>query len=386
MRIAVIATSGIYPIHVGGPGNVGYYLSKEFGNLGHSVTVFIRVKNKTQLDRVKRMSEFNSLNNVEFVPISIEYNMKTFFNIPLIIIKIINISSVFLKYKFDIILYNSPPVDVCVLIPFISRIKGYRQFIIFHGYGGLVDNRNIIGRSLIKAIKCFFEKSIVVSKHSRSLPSLFGIPNNKICIIYNGVEIKEECSKKAISCLPGHPRILYVGTLSKLKCVDKLIMAFSLFLRKYPNSILFIVGDGSELEDLIKLATNLGVIRHVHFEGFISGNKVNFYYKNSDLFVLPSTREGLPISLLESMAFSLPIIVSDSDLGPKELFENGAKGLIFKSNDHFSLYQCMLQYFSMSEYERISMSRFNVEYILRHHNWKSIAFEYLKLFEREHLD
>ena len=61
----MIATSGFYPINIGGPASVGYFLAKEFGKCGNDVTVFIRVKDKEELHSIQNLSEFDDLVNVE---------------------------------------------------------------------------------------------------------------------------------------------------------------------------------------------------------------------------------------------------------------------------------------------------------------------------------
>lgn len=65
-------------------------------------------------------------------------------------------------------------------------------------------------------------------------------------------------------------------------------------------------------------------------------NKMSDFYKNADLFILPSTGEFASISQLEAMSYSLPVITSDTN-GTSCYIENGKNGYVFKDNDKADL-------------------------------------------------
>lgn len=382
MNIAIMATSGIYPLHIGGPANVGYFLAKEFGKEGHDVTVFTRVKNQEELQLIKKMPEFIELMNVNFVPIMIEYNLKSLLNVPLRMLNILGISYEFGKRKFDAILYNAPPVDVTLLIPLISKSKGINQFLIFHGYGGLVDGKNITGRFLIRMQKKLFSKCIVVSNSINNIPALFGIPSYNVETIYNGIDIGEFSIDESVIDLIGKPNILFSGVLTRRKGADVLLKAFSLFLKKYPQSMLYIVGDGIEKYKLVKLAQELNICEHINFTGFVDRKRLIDYYHSCDLYVMPSFKEAFGITLLESMCSRIPAIISDADGGPKEIVNNGAKCEIFKCGDSNSLFEQMLLFFNKTEQEIDEITEFNFRHVTNNYTWGTAAQKYVNVFKK----
>lgn len=138
-----------------------------------------------------------------------------------------------------------------------------------------------------------------------------GISADKISTIYNGVNT-------ALFRPPSHRqksdrfRILYVGSLFKVKRVDRLIRGIRLLNEEYEHKDILkvvIVGDGPEREHLEKLSQNIRDI--VHFEGKQPYYKIPEYMKNSDVLVLPSMSEGFPSVVVEALACGLPVIASN---------------------------------------------------------------------------
>lgn len=99
-----------------------------------------------------------------------------------------------------------------------------------------------------------------------------------------------------------------------------------------------IAGIGIKKEYLEQLATELGVEKQLHLLGFRTD--VLNLYKASDLFVFPSFREGLSVSLMEAMACGIPVICSKIR-GNVDLIENGVGGFCFLPDDNEALVDCL---------------------------------------------
>ena len=101
--------------------------------------------------------------------------------------------------------------------------------------------------------------------------------------------------------------LLSVGELNKNKNHEIVIRA----LAKLNNSDMHyvIVGKGDLYDYLIDMSRKLGIEKQVHLVGF--RNDVKDIYKASDLFVFPSFREGLSVSLMEAIASKIPVICSN---------------------------------------------------------------------------
>ncbi len=112
-----------------------------------------------------------------------------------------------------------------------------------------------------------------------------------------------------------------MGRLSPEKNQAALIYAFARLHKDYPNTRLYIIGDGALMGEL------KAIIHSLKLEGkvIMTGNLDNPFMlmKECDCFILPSLHEGQPVSLLEARLLGLPIIMSDFSSAKSSLFENG---------------------------------------------------------------
>ncbi|OEF96809.1 glycosyltransferase family 4 protein [Desulfuribacillus alkaliarsenatis] len=137
-----------------------------------------------------------------------------------------------------------------------------------------------------------------------------GIPEQKIEVIYSGIDFAEFVEEKTSTLeLPQPPVIGIVGRLQEVKGHRYAIMAMPAILQKYPEVNLVIIGDGPLKEDLMKLAKQIQVADNVHFLGF--QQSVSSLLNQFDIFLMPSLSEGLGLSLIEAMSQGIPVIASE---------------------------------------------------------------------------
>jgi colanic acid/amylovoran biosynthesis glycosyltransferase len=126
--------------------------------------------------------------------------------------------------------------------------------------------------------------------------------------------------------------ILCVGRLTPSKAQYILVSAIQELRSRYRNIHLRIVGDGEDRETLGMHVARLGLEDHVAFEGPIGHDRIRDYYATSDLFVLASFAEGLPVVLMEAMAMGVPV-VSTTVAGIPELIRHERDGLLVAPSD-----------------------------------------------------
>ncbi len=107
-------------------------------------------------------------------------------------------------------------------------------------------------------------------------------------------------------------RILSVAAAIPIKNHSTTLQAFARC--KSSNALLTIVGGGKREEQLKREAQDLGIADRVRFTGRVSREETLAYMLSSDLYISVSYGEGLPLSVLEAMACSCPVVVSD--IGP----------------------------------------------------------------------
>ncbi|MEZ0322725.1 MAG: glycosyltransferase [Hydrogenothermaceae bacterium] len=135
--------------------------------------------------------------------------------------------------------------------------------------------------------------------------------------------------------------ILNIGRLDYQKNHILLIKTFKKIVEEFPDEKLLIVGDGELRPQLEELVKQLSLEKNV----FLIGYKNNpwKYYKKAKLFVLTSRFEGLPLVLIESLYFKVPIISFDIEPS-KELTEGGKYGILVKSFDEGALHTTILNF------------------------------------------
>ena len=142
---------------------------------------------------------------------------------------------------------------------------------------------------------------------------LLFINKQKLMIVSNGVELPDKLliekrnSNPDISHRP--ITLITVGRLVPLKGQHQLILAVAQLIKHYPELKLYIVGGGQLDAELKELATRYNVDQNIEFTGAVED--VAAYLENADLFVSASRSEGMPVSILEAMAWQIPVIASD---------------------------------------------------------------------------
>ena len=222
---------------------------------------------------------------------------------------------------------------------------------------------------------------IVQSKDIISNFKMLSPHKNKIKIIPNGVdfELYSKYNRYDINNLDiefditSYDNIfLFVGSLSERKGIPTLIRAFKSFLKTNSNSLLIIIGAGI-LEKYIKNILNLNYFKNkIYYTGFIKNKeKLAKLYSIADLLILPSTHEGFPRVLLESMAAGTPCLASN--IGPNIGALNGGKlGFIAKRGNYKDFFDKMKQFIEMDSYAKKLLIQKGLTYA-KNHSWIKIA-------------
>lgn len=175
-----------------------------------------------------------------------------------------------------------------------------------------------------------------------------GIPAEKLVTIRNGVseEFLEPVARSRESIraelgLPlDAPVMVHVARLIPQKGCEVLLEAAKVAALRHPRLRLLMLGEGPLREALETQARRLGIGDLVIFAGF--RKNVHEALWASDLFALASWREGLPVSLLEAMAASLPSVVTSVG-GNSEVVVEGETGFLVPPGDAAEMAERMTQ-------------------------------------------
>ena len=153
----------------------------------------------------------------------------------------------------------------------------------------------------------------------------------KMRIVRCGVDLR---AFPAPETRPGDavPRLICVGRLSPEKGYFGLLDALAGLAASAVGFDLVIVGDGPSGESIRAAAAELGLVDHIRFAGALSETETLAEIARSDILVLPSLMEGLPVVLVEAMALGRPVVASRV-AGIPELVEDDESGYLFTPSD-----------------------------------------------------
>jgi len=148
-------------------------------------------------------------------------------------------------------------------------------------------------------------------------------------------------AKAALGLEPGRPVVGTIGRLEQRKGHADLLLA-TRTMHRLANGLcpqVLIVGDGPLREELARQAADLGVLGNVRFTGQVTDVRVAL--SAMDVFVLPSTAEGMPNALLEAMAARRPVVATAVG-GMGEVLEGDRTGVLVPPQDPDALGRAIL--------------------------------------------
>jgi glycosyltransferase involved in cell wall biosynthesis len=162
------------------------------------------------------------------------------------------------------------------------------------------------------------------------------IPAKRIVVVHNGVAIPPFLKRRQEVA----PRLATVAVLREGKGINVLLHAMTRVVRRVPDAVLTIVGDGPSGDYLRALATELGLDASVRWLGYRADALQ--LLGEVDIFVHPTLLDAFPGGVLEAMASGCAVIASDVG-GVPEIIDHGRTGLLVPAGDSEALAEAMVR-------------------------------------------
>ena len=189
-------------------------------------------------------------------------------------------------------------------------------------------------------------------------------PKSKINILFNGSIPPKNFTRKYKE--KETIRILFLGILDNRKGVYDLIEALKILKNKNQINWMATIAGNGDINECKTIIKQHNLDEHIDIPGWVSANKVELLLESSDILVLPSYNENLPMSVIEGMAYGLAIITTP--VGATEsLIKDGVTGVIVQPGDQKALALSLMNL--LNNYDEICM-----------------LGKAAKLFHQEHLD
>ena len=288
-----------YPEMVGGVGIHAAELSRDQAELGHDITVLTSDRGDRSLARRETRDGYTLLRHSEVI--------RPFDNsiTPGIVWNVLKRSP-----NYDLIDVHSHLYFISNVTAIIGAVTDTPVVVTNHG---LVSQtappwlQHVFNRTLGRITFQAADRVICLSETDQDRLRDLGV-NVPATVIPSGIDTDLFSPDSSIK---RKKQLLFVGRLKEGKGPHYLLNAFSAILDTHPEYSLKLIGGGPMYDELIKLATEMTIEDSVYFDSNISVDKLVRLYNESQVFILPSSSEGLPRTVLEAMACKTPVVVTD---------------------------------------------------------------------------
>ncbi len=269
---------------------------------------------------------------------------------------VMQLSKVLRNERPDIVFSTIPNYNIVAILATVLSGTGARNVVREAAFLGGSRQENL----KLRAVGGLYRRAsrvIALSKGVKdNIIARYGVPNHKIDVIYNPVDIVGIRRAALRDDVPpglfdkSHKVIVTAGRLHPDKDHATLLRAFCKVKEKEPRAILVILGAGGEEASLKALALELGVHGSVHFLGFQPNPYA--YFARADLFVLSSQKEGFGHVLAEALAAGTPVVSTKAHPGAREVLEDGRYGTMCPMGDPAALANAMHAVLTLDDAER----------------------------------
>lgn len=248
----------------------------------------------------------------------------------------------------------------------------------------------------------FVERESYVASHANHVFTLgeemrnnlldSGLNPSRVSLLPNGIGekfIEEPVSKLSSRRELGlDPDAFYVGTVSSLvpyEGLSTVIRATAQIAGVCPQLRLLIVGDGTERENLMNLARELGIEDICSFPGRVPRAMAHMYHASLNVFVVPRidssvTRAVTPLKPVEALASNVPVVASDLP-ALRELITPGENGHLVPADD-VPAWATVIQEMVADPEGCALMGKSGRDYVLKHRTWSQNAHHLNEVYER----
>jgi len=294
------------------------------------------------------------------------------------------------------------------LLATLSILKKYK-FDIIHSHW-------LIPQGIIAVIACTVMKcppKVLCTSHGGDLYGLRGFflkwvksivirKSDAITVVSNSMKkeaVKIYCKSSKIHTIPmgtdlvhtfvpslkedKNKQLLFVGRLVEKKGLRYLLDALPAVIKRFPDTLLHIVGDGPDRYALQKRAIYLGIENHVIFHGAVTHAELPSFYQKADIFVFPSIvgkdgdREGFGLVLVEAMGAECAVVSTDLE-AMKDIVIDGKTGLVVPQKNCIQLTEKICFLIDNDRFRR-KLSSNARNHVYQKFDWGIISRKYINI-------
>ncbi len=287
---------------------------------------------------------------------------------------------IYKKSRFDVLRIHSPRyIGLGALIfkffhPEIKLLASYHNF--------WETNFNYLSKWINNQWDHIFCDSRYVSQ---KMHFVYKIPLSKISYGYNGVSEKlkpRTKNRKLLKKLKIENKtiLLFVGTFTKRKNPLFLLDVLDILVKRNLEVILFYLGKGALKKKILKKAADLNLLENIRIIDPVYGQEKNQIFNLADIFVHPSMEEGFSLVVVEAMACSKPVIITNDYSAPEQVI-NGVNGFLCKVNN-LKEWASKIEILIKDDQLRKKMGKHGEDLVRKKFQWKYAVEEHIKIFNK----
>ncbi len=237
---------------------------------------------------------------------------------------------------------------------FIYIAKFFHKKVVWHMHAGRFA---VFYQQHRYAVRKVVNKSDVIIALSEYWKEYFKneFPTKRVEIIKNVISAPRVHKQQT-----GYFTLLFLGLLGKNKGIYDLLECIRDHKVEFQGKLKLYIGGNGEIEHVKQLIKEYDIADITIFEGWVSGDKKIELLNKSDAYILPSYKEGLPISILEAMSYGMPIISTPVG-GIPEIVSNGENGYLVEPGNKEDIYKAIISLLNDSDLRNrmgsVSLSR-----------------------------
>ncbi|PID56534.1 glycosyl transferase [candidate division KSB3 bacterium] len=368
-----------FPPVGGGGGIATCYIARELCSKGHQVTVLTSC--------FRDLRRYEEIEGIRIYRVPVLRKRRDYCSVPematFILSSMPKLLSLMITQRYDLchIFFGVPSGPLGYLakklfgVPYLIRmgggdVPGFRPFQYKRLYSLLKPFLNALWRNADFLVANSDGLRTMARKTFREKP---------IHVIPNGVDLS-----RFANSFQHHPasevRILFVSRVIQRKGLRYLIDAVPAVCEQAQQPfVIHIVGDGPDNEFFTQQIQEAGLNSYFRFHGYIDHDKLPQYYRDADIFVLPSLAEGMPNVVLEAIGSGLPVIATRVP-GSEDLVHDGENGFLLPPRDSAALSRALLRLINDRGLREIQGTRSRE--IARDYGWTQVAGQYLDLYRQ----
>ncbi len=211
------------------------------------------------------------------------------------------------------------------------------------GIPTVVTNHSLIGHNLARPLlllagRLFLKNAdAVIAVSSAVAEECRAMHGRRVHVIPNGIELDPPCTIEPPFSRNGKIVICTVSRMTRKKRVEDMVDIASSLLRRHPNAVFLMIGDGPLRKKIERRVRRLNLSQNFYFTGKVPRRVVLALLEQSDIFVLPSEDEAFGVAVLEALSKSLPVVARNHS-GVSDIITHNKTGLLAEDTQEIAMW------------------------------------------------